>query len=755
MRSWMMGAVALALVACGDQTQQTAEQAAPDTGALPAVTAIENVTIVDATRVLENATVVISGDTIAAVGVTAAMTLPDTAERIDGTGKFLIPGLWDAHVHLSYYPDLGVDAWYPLLLANGITSVRDTGGLVEKVMPLRAIAWEDGATAPRVYVAGPLVDGTQRVYAGLNGRPNISVGVSTPEEARAEIDRLQQAGVDLIKLYEMNSPETFAAAAARANELGLPITAHVPLSMDAAEAAATGINGMEHLRNVELACAANYQDLLTERRAILAASMDKDGGTLRGELHALQRDAAIAAQDSERCQEVITALADHRVFQAPTLMVNTLRTERLFADPRWQETFAYLPPAVQESWTVAAVRMGEQMPADDSAQAFTTWSLEMVKRLQDSNVPVMAGTDSPIGFQTPGFALHEELRLLAKAGLTPMEVLAAATLRPAQFMTLDAQLGTIEAGKWADLVLLTADPREDVANLRAIDTVIKGGTVYPRDDLDGMLASLMSGAEDDNAGLDGDVRQGGVLVLGGTGKLGSEIVKDLVEAGEKVTVLVRSTSNRARLEGLDVTYVVGDMLVDADMERVFTGADYRAVIDASGRAPDGDDSFYPESQKLISKYARETGVSQVILHGAIGAGDSAEMFIPENLPEVQRLGIAAKSIAEDILTSSGAPYTLIRHMTLLPEDMTETGDAYLTEDHTAIGPVTRDGLARLTMECLDNPECINVIYHAVDPEIELTGRYTRMWDTAYKAVLKPQYFKVPDAVKARMREAAE
>lgn len=293
MRSWKIellafGVVALLLSGCGEQSEQAAEQAAPQDQSLPASLAIENVTIIDANQILENATVVISGETIAAVGATAAMTLPDTAERIDGTGKYLIPGLWDAHVHLSYYPDLTVDAWYPLLLANGITSVRDTGGLIEKIMPLRDIARAEGATAPRVYVAGPLVDGAQRVYAGLNGWPNISVGVGSPEEARAEIDRLQAAGVD----------------------------------------------GMEHLRNLELACAANYGGLLAERRETLAASTDMDGGDLRTQLHSMQREAAIAAQDSDRCQTVIKALGDNRVFQTPTLTVNTIRTERLFSHPR-------------------------------------------------------------------------------------------------------------------------------------------------------------------------------------------------------------------------------------------------------------------------------------------------------------------------------------------------------------------------------------------------------------------------------------
>ena len=229
---------------------------------------------------------------------------------------------------------------------------------------------------------------------------------------------------------------------------------------------------------------------------------------------------------------------------------------------------------------------------------------------------------------------------------------------------------------------------------------------------------------------------GGILVFGGTGQLGSEIVKDLVEADEDFTVFARPTSDRSRLDGFDVSYVIGDMLSASDMERVFTETSYRAVIDASGLARGGDPNFYIESQRLISKWAKETGVDQVILHGAIGAGDSGEMFIFENVPEMQRQSIAAKTVAEKILTESGVPYTIIRNMTLLPLETRESGNAKLTWDHGAIGPVTRDGLARLTLECLDNSDCINEIFHAIDLDAELTGRYEDAW-TGYERIFKP------------------
>ena len=201
---------------------------------------------------------------------------------------------------------------------------------------------------------------------------------------------------------------------------------------------------------------------------------------------------------------------------------------------------------------------------------------------------------------------------------------------------------------------------------------------------------------------------GSVLVLGGTGQLGSEIVKDLVEVGEDVTVMARPTSNRDRLAGLDIRYVIGDALNEEDMERILINTSYSALIDASGQPFGGEQTYYEKSQKVISKWAKAGNVKQIILHGATGAGDSAKMFFIENIPEFQRISIASKSIAEDILKDSGVPYTIIRHMTLLPLEFTESGNAYLTEDHT------------------------------VDLDVELGGRYENMWKR-YEMVIKPEY----------------
>lgn len=245
------------------------------------------------------------------------------------------------------------------------------------------------------------------------------------------------------------------------------------------------------------------------------------------------------------------------------------------------------------------------------------------------------------------------------------------------------------------------------------------------------------------------VENGDILVLGGTGELGSEIVKALRAHDKNVTVLARSTSNRERLQGQHVSYVIGDMLVEADMERVFTATQYQSVVDASSGPYRGMNeadtelleaqAFYGDSQKIVSKWAAATGVRQFIFHSTVGAGASADLVYVENVFEVQKLALASKTLAEQFLAKSGVPYTIIRHLTVLPLDLRESGKARLSRNLTEVGAVTRDGLARLTLECLDNNESLNVIFHAVDDAVELPAETIEIWKQALKPAFFPGY----------------
>jgi imidazolonepropionase-like amidohydrolase len=467
-------------------TAPRASAAAPD---LPDLVIVGAAVFDPEAGFLPERTVLVRGDRVVDV-VAGAFAPPAGARVVDGHGRFLLPGFWDAHVHYDFTPGLDHATMATLFLANGITSVRDTGGHLAALGPARAAAAAPGAAAPRLYVAGPLLDDANRIYAGTApGFPDIAAGLTDVAAAQAAVDALADAGVDLIKTYELVTPEVFRALIGRAAESGLPVTAHIPLAMDGLDVAASGIRGMEHLRNLELACARDHAALLEARRAMLANPDGLPGWALRRDIHAAQRQVAFDSEDPERCAAVVAALAAHRVFQTPTLTITSGDAARLFADPAWRETFDYLPHAVGESWRATAAERLEAPPAP-LAVAHTRWAVSMIPRLHAAGVPIMAGTDTPIGLLTPGFSLHEELRMLVEAGLPAQAALVAATLRPAEFLGIDDQFGTIAPGKHADLVLLDADPLADIRNTRRIQAVVRGGVVFDRAMLDDMLGRL-------------------------------------------------------------------------------------------------------------------------------------------------------------------------------------------------------------------------------------------------------------------------
>jgi uncharacterized protein YbjT (DUF2867 family) len=212
-------------------------------------------------------------------------------------------------------------------------------------------------------------------------------------------------------------------------------------------------------------------------------------------------------------------------------------------------------------------------------------------------------------------------------------------------------------------------------------------------------------------------RADGVLVFGGTGRLGAEIVKQLVNASAKeITVFARPTSDRSRLDGLDVTFLTGDALNEADVEAAIKSNDFRVVINAMAVTPSNPNkNFYADGQINISKWAKETGVKRVILNSAVGAGDSSAAY-PDRLRPMFGNILKDKEAAENDLLNSGLEYTIIRNYSIMPESTPITGTAYLTEDRMATGRIGRADLAILNVYCLDGYLCENKIFHAIAPD---------------------------------------
>lgn len=451
---------------------------------------IDNISIINPKiGLIEHQTIIIKKGKILQVLPADQINLSSKNTLIDGTGKFLMPGLWDAHVHFAYIEEMA-PSMFDLFLAFGITSVRDTGGEINFTSAWKKKSLQNPTSSPRVMIAGPLLDGMPNVYDGSDHEhPPLSVGLATVSDVRNKVNELDSIGVDLLKAYEMLTPGQFKEIIRLAKEKGLNVTGHVPLSMDVISASNSGLNSMEHMRNLELSCAANSDELLAQRQEILAMGKKDIGGVLRSKIHALQRPLAIANYAPKRAQEVLDVLAKNDTWQIPTLALATGYTERPFASPEWQETFKYLPEAIERSWKKEIDQLLATIPTPFN-ETYTQWFTNMVGQVHRAGIEIMAGTDCPIDYLTPGRSLHEELELLVKAGLSPLEALQTATTNPAKYFHLENELGAVKETMWADLVILDANPLINIKNTQKIDAVIKQGHYMGRSDLDEMLGEL-------------------------------------------------------------------------------------------------------------------------------------------------------------------------------------------------------------------------------------------------------------------------
>ena len=440
---------------------------------------IKHATLVDAANpVRENMTVVLQGDVIQSIAESGSVMIDAQEDTIvDARGKFLIPGLWDAHVHLTFIPELDYKTAYDLFLANGITSIRDTGAVLSKLQPAIDYANGNPDKTPRLFYSGPLIDGSLRVYKGKEaGFPELSIGVDENTDSKSVVNGLLNQGVSFLKTYEMLSAKTFLGLLAIAKEKNLRVTGHIPLSIDLIEAIDAGLGGMQHIRNLDLACANNAEEILAQRQALLKNKDSLPGSALRSKIHQLQRFVAIGNLDEERCNKVIRHLAANNVFQTPTLTINTLDSKRFYADQEWRDTYQFLPKTLQKSWYIGSIDMAKEEVSEND-KIFEDWSMKIVGLFNKNGVKIIAGTDTPIGFLTPGYSLHKELELLVEAGLTPLQALRSATITPAEFFNLENKMGTIEPGKYADLVILDNNPLDSIKNTQNIHMVIAKGKI--------------------------------------------------------------------------------------------------------------------------------------------------------------------------------------------------------------------------------------------------------------------------------------
>jgi hypothetical protein len=441
--------------------------------------AIENVTLVDAVNeTREGKTVLVNDGMIVEIIDTGSEFL--ATETIDATGKYLIPGLWDFHVHFTYDSRF-TDAMAGLFLYHGVTNVRDTGGLLEDILPVVERLRAPDAIAPAIWFAGPLLDGADVVYDGIN-LPGLGVANATPDQARANIAAIHESGASFLKIYEMVTPEVFEAIVDEAGQRGLPIDGHVPLSMRAREVASK-VQSLEHLRNYELDCVSDPEALRATRRAELANEAGEPGSALRARLHRLQRIPAILDEDDSECRASTEALKS--TISVPTLRLNSMRLNVPLLRDDFDAALALTPASVQTDWGNAKTQL---LSADQTVDTtFDEWSMRRTGELHAVGAPIAAGTDTPIGWSIPGYSLHTELEQFVEVGMTPKEALYTATIRPAEFFGLEAEMGQLAEGFIADAVLLDANPLDAISNVRSVNTVIHRGLVLRPPALDQLI----------------------------------------------------------------------------------------------------------------------------------------------------------------------------------------------------------------------------------------------------------------------------
>jgi imidazolonepropionase-like amidohydrolase len=431
-----------ALLAC---THAPSRQAADAGNAL----AFTHATVIDARSdaPLADQTVVVRGTRIVAEGPAASTPVPGGAHVIDARGKFLIPGLWDMHVH-TVAPG-GRDA-LPLYIANGVTGVRDMAGDWPTLVAWRAAIARGTLVGPRMVVSGPYLEG--------GDVPIPHLLVRTPADAAPAVDSLARLGVDFIKVHGQLTRESYFAIARAARVRHIAFAGHVPRSVGAVDASDSGQRSIEHLLTIPNRCTAAESLALRPRYPVQSVL----GACASAEL------ASIVARLARNGTWVVpTLVAEQEVAVWPTHAVPGDSLARWIPDSlrRYVASIFEMPPDIPPG-------------ADSVGRALFARRLDAVAALHAGGVHIMAGTDAPLRNSPPGFGLHHELELLVRAGLSPLDALRAATLEPARYLGATDSLGTVERGKVADLVLLDANPLDDIRNTRRVRVVVANGRVF-------------------------------------------------------------------------------------------------------------------------------------------------------------------------------------------------------------------------------------------------------------------------------------
>ena len=427
-------------------------------------------------------TVLIEGGRITDVGPTANTKVPKAARTIDASGKFLLPGFWDMHVHLAGInadPSWSKQILLPLLLANGITGVRDMGGDLDALLAWQRELESGALLGPHIVAAGPFL-------AASGKKTPEQYPVANADAARAAVDDLKKRGANFIKIISMPSRDAFFAVADECKKQNIPFVGHLPFEIGVIEASNAGMHSIEHLLYSAFALSFSSKEAELRPRLVQA---EKKGDSAAWEQIAHEADATYSP---EKAAAVFQTSKKNGTWVTPTLasLEITSHPERWKVD---DPLLAFVPLVIAKEWrdSFDDAQM-KQRAAWLARQASNDWKL--TGELHHAGVHLLVGSDSLDPFVFPGDSFHHELAELVRAGFTPMEVLQAATRGAAQFLGDEKELGSIETGHAADLVLLSANPVESIANTRKVWAVVRAGGYYDRAALDALLARAREAA---------------------------------------------------------------------------------------------------------------------------------------------------------------------------------------------------------------------------------------------------------------------
>jgi amidohydrolase family protein len=401
--------------------------------------AIINGTLIDGTGrpPIPDSAVIVHAGKIVAAGARKEIKIPPGAKIIDAAGKHVLPGLWDMHAHFEQVE------WGPIYLATGVTTVRDCGNELEFLTAIRDAIANGRGLGPRILAAG-VVDGDGPYSLGVER-------VTNPTQAKEWVDRYHSLGFEQMKIYSSMTRDNVAAVATEAHRLGMTVTGHIPDGMTAYDGVNAGMDQINHIQYVA--------DIMRKPFPPNAKRIDRINATANIDLQ------------SNEAQQAIAFLKSHGTVIDPTLVV----FESFTVGP--DRTLASLEPGMAKVAPEIATQLNEGGAPPEllepERKIFAKY-IAIAAALHRAGIPIVAGTDQSV----PGFSLYREIELYVEAGFTPMEALQAATIVPARVMKLDAERGTVESGKRADLILVDGDPLENIRNIRNVKTVIAGGTVY-------------------------------------------------------------------------------------------------------------------------------------------------------------------------------------------------------------------------------------------------------------------------------------